>query len=195
MFTGIVEEVGVVKASEPGALTIGARAVLKGATLGASIAVNGVCLTVAARDRASFTVHVVPETLARTNLGSLRPGDAVNLERALSFSSRLGGHLVQGHIECRGAVRSVEQDGEALLMSIEAPARYRKYIVPKGFIAVDGVSLTVIETHDGAFTVTLVPFTRRRTTLGDKRPGGAVNLETDIIARYVERLLQGKEVP
>lgn len=189
MFTGIVEEVGTVLAHEPPRLTVGARTVLSDLKVGDSIAVNGACLTVVGRDDRSFVVEVSPETRRRTNLGLLRPGDRVNLERAVPVGGRLGGHLVQGHVEATARILAVEPDGEALNFRFSVPPGLGRYIVPKGFIAVDGVSLTVIEADAEAFSVMLIPFTRQHTALGQKGPGELVNIETDIIGRYIERLL------
>ncbi len=191
MFTGIVEEVGVVVSMESGRLTVSAAQVLEGTREGDSISVNGACLTVTSLSRGRFSADVVPETLKRTNLGLLRGGERVNLERAMPAGGRFGGHMVQGHVEGTGEVVRFEQDGAGGLV-----ARYRvspelaRYIVPKGFIAVDGASLTVVELRAKEFSVALIPFTRDHTNLGDRAPGDQVNLETDVVARYVERLLQ-----
>ncbi|MQY54998.1 MAG: riboflavin synthase [Dehalococcoidia bacterium] len=191
MFTGIVEEVGKVRAARPGQLTIAAQKVLEDTKLGDSIAVNGVCLTVTEVSPDSFSVDVMPETLRRTNLGALRPGDGVNLERPLAVGGRFGGHFVQGHIDGVGRVLSVTPEKEALLLKFEALQEIMRYIVEKGFIAVDGVSLTVVECNSTSFTVSLVTFTLENTTLGGWRPGYMVNLEVDIIAKYAARLREG----
>ena len=188
MFTGIVEEIGSVKSLQAGRLTIAADSVLKGTKLGDSINVNGACLTVTAISGNTFSIDIMPETLRRTNLGALRPGDAVNLERALPADGRFGGHFVQGHVDGTGKVSSVFPEGEALLVKIAAPPDIMRYMVEKGFIAVDGVSLTVTGCDAASFSVSLVAFTRQHTTLGHKKPGDVVNLEVDIIAKYVERL-------
>lgn len=185
MFTGLVEEVGTVLRCTPPHLTIGADRVLEDLREGDSIAVNGACLTVIARREGAFTVALSPETMRRTNLGELCPGDPVNLERALPAHGRLGGHLVQGHVEGTGRIRAVEPDGEAMRMWIEAPPELMPMIVPKGYIAVDGVSLTVIHVIPDAFSVMLIPYTQARTALSRKRPGDRVNLETDIVGRYL----------
>jgi riboflavin synthase len=190
MFTGIVEEIGLVSRVERDLLKIQASLVLEGTQLGDSIAVNGVCLTVIARDGGSFSVEVMPETLRRTNLGMLRSGERVNLERALTPTSRLGGHFVQGHIDGTGRIVSAKPEDRAILVRFVAPPELMRYIVPKGFIAVDGASLTVADVDSGSFTVSLVSFTQRHITLGDKKPGSIVNLETDILGKYVERLLR-----
>jgi riboflavin synthase len=189
MFTGIVEEVGKLKLAQPKKLSITASGVMEGTKRGDSIAVNGVCLTVTELSGSSFCVDVMPETLRRTNLGMLHPGDSVNLERALSLSGgRLGGHLVQGHIDATGKVLSIVLEEDALLVRYAAPPEAICYMVDRGFIAVDGVSLTVISHDTTSFVVSLVSYTRQHTTLGSKRIGEVVNLEADIIAKYVEHL-------
>lgn len=188
MFTGIVEEIGVVKAMDAGRLTIGASAVVSDVSVGDSIAVNGACLTVTEHDDASFAVDVVPETLRRTNLGALTAGSRVNLERSMPASGRFGGHMVQGHVDGTGVVRSISADGDALMMAFEASPWVMRYAVEKGFIAVDGTSLTIVHCDNFSFSVTLIPHTQANTVLGDKRVGDSVNLEADIVAKYVERL-------
>lgn len=160
---------------------------LEGTEEGASIAVNGVCLTVTGFDNKSFSVDVMEETRDKTNLGMLKAGDGVNLERPLTLGGRLGGHLVQGHIDDTGKVISVSPRGESILVSFEAPPRLMNYIVEKGFIAVDGASLTVVSKDNSSFRVSLVGYTRQHTTLGSLRVGDTVNLEADIIAKYVEQ--------
>jgi len=191
MFTGIVEEVGKVGAAHPGQLTIAAQRVLEDTRPGDSIAVNGACLTVTQLSPDSFSVDVMPETLRRTNLGALRPGDLVNLERPLAVGGRFGGHFVQGHVDGVGRVRSVTPEREALLLKFEAVQEIMRYVVEKGFIAVDGVSLTVVECNSTSFGVSLVTYTLENTNLGVRSPGDMVNLEVDIIAKYVERLREG----
>lgn len=188
MFTGIVEEVGKVISAGAGSLRIAADGVLEGVQKGDSMAVNGVCLTVTALDDKSFSADVMPETMDRTNLGLLRPGDGVNLERPLSAGGRLGGHFVQGHIDDRGRVSSVSHNGDALLLRFDAPPRLMPYIVEKGFIAVDGVSLTVVSRDVSSFQVSIVGYTREHVTLGNRVVGDVVNLEVDILAKYVEQL-------
>ena len=188
MFTGIVEEIGVVRGAEGGRLTIEAAKVLEGTKPGDSLAVNGVCLTVTSLSGGAFEVDVMPETLSRTNLGGLRYGERVNLERALALGGRLGGHLVLGHVDDVGKVVSVAPEENARIMRIAVPARLLAYIAGKGFIAVDGVSLTVVDVDDFSFSVSLVAYTMEHTILGDKSPGSTVNLEVDVIARYLERL-------
>jgi len=194
MFTGIVEERGRVRRVTPnegGArLVIDASAVLDDAVLGASIAVNGCCLTVTELDERSFAADAVVETLARTNLGDLAAGDAVNLERPLRLADRLGGHIVQGHVDATGVVRdrAPEPDGSTMI-TVEAPDRVLRYVVHKGSITVDGVSLTVARCDDDAFAVALIPHTLAVTTLGTRAVGARVNLEVDLVAKYVEALV------
>ncbi len=190
MFTGIVEEIGVVKAATRNSLRFEARKVLQGTQVGDSIAVNGVCLTVVSLEPHSFSVEVMPETLRRTNLGLLGYNDKVNLERALSFGGRLGGHLVLGHVDDTGTVVEVTRQEAARIMRISMPRNLMPYLVRKGFIAVDGVSLTVVDFDDSSFVVSLVAYTLEHTTLGMKRPGDTVNLETDVVGKYVERLAE-----
>ena len=188
MFTGIVEEIGAVKAMDAGRLIIGASAVVSDVSVGDSIAVNGACLTVTEHDASSFAVDVVPETLRRTNLGALTAGSRVNLERSMPASGRFGGHMVQGHVDGTGVVRSISADGDALMVAFEASPWVMRYAVEKGFIAVDGTSLTIVHCDNFSFSVTLIPHTQANTVLGDKRVGDSVNLEADIVAKYVERL-------
>jgi len=190
VFTGIIEEVGKVTSAQPGNLVIAASRVLQGVELGGSIAINGACLTITSFDKDSFSVNIMPETLERTNLGLLSVGDKVNLERPLALGGRLGGHLVQGHIDATGKMVSVRWDGEATLIRFEAPSEVMRYVVEKGFIAVDGVSLTVITKDASSFQVSIVDFTRKHTTLGSRQVGDLLNLEVDIIAKYVEQMSQ-----
>ncbi len=185
MFTGIVAEVGSIVSVPAGKLTITASQVIKGIKPGGSIAVNGVCLTVTAFDNRSFSVDVMPETLKRTNLGRLHAGDRVNLERPLGLGGEIGGHMVQGHIDDTGRIASITREGEAVLMKFEAKPEVIRYIVPKGFIAVDGTSLTVTTKDANSFSVSIVGYTRQHTILADKKPGDTVNLEVDIIGKYV----------
>ncbi|MGB9724500.1 MAG: riboflavin synthase [Chloroflexia bacterium] len=196
MFTGLIEEIGTVRRVTGGPtprLTVEAEAVLEGTRPGDSIAVNGVCLTVVALDGRSFQVDVMPETLRRSNLGRLQPGHPVNLERALSPSGRLGGHLVQGHVDGMGRILEKRPEGEALWVTIAAPPEVMRYLVPRAFIALDGASLTVARVEGERFSVSLVPFTQAHITLPRQPVGYAVNLEVDIVAKYVERLLTGRE--
>lgn len=192
MFTGIVEEVGIVRSSVRGGLTIAARTVMPTLQVGGSISVNGACLTVTVLKPDAFTVDVVPETRRRTNLGSLRPGDSVNLERPLRADGRMDGHIVQGHVDQTGTITEISADGEALLVRFDAPWQIMRYIVAKGFVAVDGVSLTVVHCDDNGFSVTVIPHTRDHTVFGSRTVGDAVNVEVDILAKYVERLTAGR---
>ena len=197
MFTGIIEEMGVVKTVTKGmsgtGLTILAKGVLEGLTIGDSMTVNGVCQTVVSFDPTQFTVDVSPETLKVTTLGMVKAGDPVNLERAMRLSDRLGGHLVSGHVDGVGTVRDRAQDANAIQMTIAAPHEILKLCVLKGSIAVDGISLTINEVTAQGFRVTLIPHTAKVTTLGVKQVGDPVNLETDLIGKFVERLLRERE--
>ncbi len=194
MFTGLVEEIGVVAmAGETDGgfdLTVNADAVLDGLKLGDSIAVNGVCLTATAFDAKTFTVGLAPETLARTNLGDLVAGDPVNLERSLLPTTRLGGHFVQGHVDATGTIASFRPDKDALWLTIKTDPALMRYIVTKGYIAIDGTSLTVVDTGPDWFNVTLINYTQPKIILPRKKPGDRVNLEVDILAKYIERLTQ-----
>ena len=186
MFTGITEEIGIVRAKSPN-LTIEASKVIEGVIEGDSIAVNGVCLTVVSLGGNGFSAGTMPETLRRSNLGRLNYGDKVNLERALMIGGRLGGHLVLGHVDDTGEVMSVTMEETARIMKISAPAELMPYVVDKGFIAVEGVSLTIAHFNEFSFSVSLAGYTMEHTTLGEKKPGSIVNLEVDIIAKYIER--------
>jgi len=190
VFTGIIEEVGRITSATRRNLIIATSDALQGMELGGSMAVNGICLTITNFNANSFSVDIMPETLMRTNLGLLRAGDRVNLERALTLGGRLGGHLVQGHVDDTGRVASVTWDGETMLIRFEAPPKVMDYIVDKGFIAVDGVSLTVVTKNTGSFQVSIVDYTQKHTTLGSRQVGDLVNLEVDIMAKYVEQLSQ-----
>lgn len=193
MFTGLVEEMGVVRGFDREAksarLSVLARTVLEDLSIGDSITVNGVCLTVTGTTDEEFRADVSLETLTVTNLGSLNVGDAVNLERAMQVNSRLGGHLVSGHIDGVGRIRDRRQEDEALLLSIEIPKELLRYCVKKGSIAVDGISLTINQVTDKEIQVAIIPHTAKATTLGLKGIGSEVNLECDLIGKYVERLL------
>ena len=198
MFTGIVEELGRVRSVTPnegGArLVIEAHTVLSDVEMGASIAVNGCCLTVVAIGEGTWSADAVIETLARTNLGSLGAGDPVNLERPVRLADRLGGHIVQGHVDAVGTVRTrAEQPDGSTLITVDAPPEVMRYVVHKGSITVDGVSLTVAARDLDAFTIALIPHTLAVTTLGRRDPGASVNLEADLIAKYVEQLMPSRE--
>ena len=196
MFTGIIEEMGNVKAlrREAGAarLTISASTVLGSTALGDSICVNGVCLTVVDTGKSEFSADVANETLKVTNLGELQVGQKVNLERALQLSARIGGHLVTGHVDAVGWIREKRQEGNSWRVFIEAPETALRYIIKKGSVAVDGISLTVADVDITGFSIAMIPHTAKLTTLGFKSAGDSVNLETDIIGKYVERLLSGR---
>ena len=190
MFTGIIEEVGKVSSTPAGSLVIAASEVVSGIKDGGSIAVNGVCLTVTSFTANSFSVDVMPETLKRTNLGLLSAGDKVNLERPVALGGQMGGHLVQGHVDDTGRVASVLWEGEATLIKFEASPEVMRFVVEKGFIAVDGISLTIASKEANSFEVSVVDYTRQHSTLGNRQVGDLVNLEVDIIAKYVEQLSQ-----
>jgi riboflavin synthase len=193
MFTGIVEELGTVAAVEDQGdavrLTIRAEQVLTDAGLGDSIAVNGCCLTVAERDGDTWTADVMQETLDKTSLAGIAPGDPVNLERAVTPQTRLGGHIVQGHVDGVGTIARRTPSEHWEVVEVSMPSGLARYLVDKGSITVDGVSLTVVEARDDRFTVSLIPETLARTTLGTKQPGDLVNLEVDVLAKHVEKLL------
>jgi riboflavin synthase len=188
MFTGIVEEIGIIKEVSPHHLVIQADKVLEGIQIGDSIAINGVCLTVTTLMKNCFDVDIMMESLRRTGLGKLHYGDNVNLERALTMDRRLGGHLVLGHIDDVGEIVSIIPAESERILKIATPMDLMRYIAYKGFIAVDGVSLTITALDSLSFSVSLVAHTLRHSTLGNKRAGDNVNLEIDVIARYLERL-------
>ena len=184
MFTGIVEEVGTVRRVGGGTLSIDAEEILTDVRLGDSIAVNGVCLTVTSFDKNHFEADVMPETVRRTSLAELRKGSPVNLERALTLASRLGGHIVSGHIDGVGTVAGLRQEGNALLLTVAAAPALLRGIVEKGSVALDGISLTVAAVTEETFTVSLIPHTREVTNLRAKRAGSRLNIETDIIGKF-----------
>lgn len=189
MFTGIIEEVGTVRRAGEGELVIDCRLVREGTKLGDSIAVNGVDLTVVHSDGAGLFFNVMPETYRRSNLGGLRPGDPVNLERAVRPLDRLSGHIVRGVVEGRGRLISLTPEADAVIARYQAPPEILRYVIVKGPIAVDGVSLTVIAKDQESFAVSLVQYTQEHTNLTRRLPGDEVNLESDLIARYVDQLL------
>ena len=194
MFTGIIEERGTILACGPGPsgprLEIACRIVAEDAAPGVSVAVNGVCLTVVDHTGGALAFDLGAETTARSTLGELRAGDAVNLERPVTLAARLGGHLVQGHVDGTGTVVARRDDGDGgSVVRIRAPSGFERYVVEKGSVAVDGVSLTVAAAKDDGFTVMLIPHTLAVTTLGGRRPGDRVNVEVDVVAKYVERLV------
>ena len=190
MFTGIVIEKGELLDSTDGVLTIGSSLATEGGQVGDSIAVNGACLTITALSEGQFTVDVTPETLRRTNLGDATSGVLVNLEPALAYGGKVGGHLVQGHVDVVGVISEVAPEGNSYHITIDAPREIMRYVVEKGFITVDGISLTVVALGDTRFTTAVIPYTYENTTLGDRKVGDKVNLEADILAKYTERLLQ-----
>lgn len=193
MFTGIIEELGKVKSIKHGSasavLTIESQKVLEDANLGDSIAVDGVCLTITSYNKLSFTVDVMFETLRSTSLARLKPGSLVNLERALSLGERFGGHIVSGHIDGVGVIKDKKKMDIATLFTVQAPQEILKYVVKKGSIAVDGISLTVVDLTKNDFKVSIIPHTAKETTLNIKQVGDIVNLETDMLAKYVEKFL------
>lgn len=193
MFTGIIEEIGYVKRinqqSRSAQIEIKADKVLGDVAVGDSIAVNGVCLTVVAFDSQHFTADVMPETVSKTNLRELKPGSPVNLERALKLGGRLGGHIVQGHVDAVGTIVEKQILEIAIIYRIATEPELLQYVVPKGSVAIDGVSLTVVDVFQDSFTVSLIPHTAHETVLGEKKPGDRVNLESDIIGRYVKHLM------
>ena len=197
MFTGIVEELGSIRAIRRGIhsaeLSIGAALIPSDLNIGDSVAVNGVCLTATSVDSQGFTADVMHETLKRSSLGGLTPGSLVNLERAMAADGRFGGHIVSGHIDGTGTITQVRQDDIAIWYTVKAAPALLRYIVEKGSVAVDGISLTVAAVTDQDFSVSLIPHTAKMTVLGRKRAGDVVNLETDIIGKYVAKLLRPAE--
>ncbi len=193
MFTGLVEEVGRVVSVQEGEmlrLRVSAGRLIEGTRIGDSVSVNGVCLTVSESEDGTLTFYAMPETLRRTALGDLAGGSPVNLERAMSPAARFGGHIVQGHVDGVGQVVGVGPEGDAEVWEFEAPEGVLRYTVEKGSICVDGISLTVVSVLDSSFTVSVLPQTRANTNLGELGAGDRVNLEADVIGKYVERLLE-----
>lgn len=194
MFTGIIEETGVIRAVQRGAksavLTVEAKKVLEDVHIGDSIATNGVCLTVTSVRGDCFTADVMNESLRRSSLGDLKPGSRVNLERAMAANGRFGGHIVSGHIDGTGTVVSVRRDDIAVWYTVCTTPQLMRYIVEKGSVAIDGISLTVAAVETDRFSVSVIPHTAQETTLSEKRPGATVNLENDVIGKYVEKLMQ-----
>ena len=185
MFTGIVEEIGVLRHIDPTGLVIQSKLVLQDLAVKDSIAVDGICLTVTERGEDWFRVDIMPETLRRTRLSALGRGDCVNLERSLAANGRMGGHIVQGHVEATVQVLAVRPDGIGLDVEIERPEQLAPYIIAKGFIAINGISLTVVNSLPGRFSISLIPYTREHTNLAQVRVGTLLNLETDIVGRYI----------
>ena len=192
MFTGIIEEVGEITEAAEGLLRIAAPLILEDANLGDSIAINGVDLTVTHIESAQFLANLMPETYRRSNLGELKVGDRVNLERSVRPMDRLSGHLVRGVVEGRGAFRNTRLESDAIVVTYDAPADLLQHMIVKGPVCIDGVSLTIIEKDESGFAVSLVQYTQEHTNLLDRQSGDAVNLETDILARYVDELLETK---
>jgi riboflavin synthase len=194
MFSGIIEEMGVVKAIVKGlqgaGLTILAKTILQDLSVGESVAVSGACMTVIGFEADQFRVELSPETIKVTTLGMLKAGDPINLERAMRLNGRLSGHLVTGHVDGIGKIRERRQDANAIQVAIDAPPEILRYCVAKGSVAVDGVSLTINEVLPQGFRVAIIPHTAKMTTLGIKRVGEAVNLESDLVGKYIDRLLQ-----
>ena len=199
MFTGIVEEMGTIRSIRKGThsavLEIQARVVLEDIHVGDSIAVNGVCLTATSFTPSTFTADVMHETLNRSSLAALRPGSRVNLERAMAANGRFGGHIVSGHVDGLGTVLTTQKDDNAIWYTIGAAPEVLRYVVEKGSITIDGISLTVARVDGQSFAISAIPHTVAVTVLQDRKPGDKVNLETDIIGKYVEKLLQPKEIP
>jgi riboflavin synthase len=198
MFTGIIEEIGTIQARKPVGtgthLTIQASRVLEGVALGDSIAVDGVCLTVVRFSSHDFTVDVVPESMRRTTLQYASPGRKVNLERAMTPSTRFGGHMVSGHVDGMGGIVSIVREGMATVLRIQAPPDVMRYVVEKGSIAIDGISLTVMDADADGFRVSIIPHTGSVTTIGSKKVGDMVNLECDLIGKYVEKMLMQRGI-
>lgn len=194
MFTGIIEELGTVKDirinGNSGLISIGASKVTEGTHIGDSIAVNGICLTVTEVTEDGFTADIMPETVKRTSLAITGRGDKVNLERAMAANGRFGGHIVSGHIDGTGTIRSYNRDGNAIWVTVGAPPGILRMVVEKGSIAIDGISLTVAAVDTASFKVSIIPHTAGETTLVSKHPGDPVNLETDIVGKYVDRLMK-----
>lgn len=195
MFTGIVEEVGTLLRCEATGLVIQAEHILADVAVKESVAVDGICLTVTERGEGWFRVDATPETLRRTRLSTLYPGDPLNLERALAANGRMGGHIVQGHIEATGPVLALKPDGIGLEVKIGLPEQLASFVIAKGFIAVNGVSLTVVERQADHFSIMLIPYTRKHTNLGQLQIGSLLNLESDVIGRYVVQLMDSNSSP
>lgn len=197
MFTGLIEEVGTVRrissSGEGTDIVIAAKKVLSDLKIGDSIAVNGPCLTATAVEKNNFTAWAMPETLQKTNLKHLTTGSAVNLERAMTLNGRLGGHLISGHVDAVITLAGIKPQGGSIILTFEAPENLMRYIIPKGSVSLDGVSLTVIDVDDSRFSVGLIPHTAGETTLGSMEKGAPVNLEVDLIGKYVEKMLANRQ--
>ncbi|MGI5823944.1 MAG: riboflavin synthase [Bacillota bacterium] len=197
MFTGLVEETGIIRSLKKGAksavLTVSCEKFFNGLEIGDSVAVNGVCLTVTSLAKPLFTVDVMNETLSRSSLGSLQTGSRVNLERALAADGRFGGHIVSGHIDGTGVIRSVRRDDIALRYTVQAEPRLLRYIVEKGSVALDGISLTVSRVFADSFEVSVIPHTAKATVLAEKNAGSVLNIENDIVGKYIEHFLTDRQ--
>jgi riboflavin synthase len=196
MFTGIIEEVGTLAAvhrrGSAARIVVEAPGIAAGVSIGDSVAISGVCLTAIAIDAHNISFDAVPETIERSSLKTLKAGDPINIERSLQVGGRLGGHFVQGHVDGTGTIKQIEDRENAHVVTIEALPELMRYIAPKGSIAIDGISLTVVDVRDASFTVWIIPHTFVNTTIGDRKPGDSVNLEIDMLARYIERLLEAQ---
>ncbi|MCF8336396.1 MAG: riboflavin synthase [Bacteroidales bacterium] len=199
MFTGIIEDIGSVETVQSGVnsaqIRINSRVVPADLKTGDSVSINGVCLTVTAYDVSGFTVEAVPETMSRSNLGNLHAGAPVNLERALRVGDRMGGHMMSGHVDSKGIIQSVDQEENAVWYTVSLANDFIRYLIPKGSVGIDGISLTVVDVSKDSFTVSVIPHTLRETTLAYRKKGDEVNIECDMTAKYIERFLTFKEEP
>lgn len=197
MFTGIIEDKGIVEMVKPSeksaTLTIRSEEIVSDLKVGDSVSVNGVCLTVTTFDKSRFTVDAVPETMTRSNLGILKAGSMVNLERALQVGGRMGGHMVSGHVDAQGEIRKIDNDENAVWFTIGVDAEQIRYLIPKGSVAVNGISLTVVDVEEDRFTVSVIPHSLSETTLNEMKTGDRVNIEVDMTAKYIERFLAFRE--
>lgn len=197
MFTGIIEDKGIVEMVKPSeksaTLTIRSEEIVSDLKVGDSVSVNGVCLTVTTFDKSRFTVDAVPETMSRSNLGMLKSGSRVNLERALQVGGRMGGHMVSGHVDAQGEIRKIDNDENAVWFTIGVDAEQIRYLIPKGSVAVNGISLTVVDVEEDRFTVSVIPHSLSETTLNEMKTGDRVNIEVDMTAKYIERFLAFRE--
>jgi len=191
MFSGIVEEVGALVGKKGSTLEIKGKETLHGSSVGDSIAVNGTCLTVTKLNRASFTVDISPETIRCTNLGDISLGDVVDLERPLAYGGRIGGHMVQGHVDEKGVIAHITPEAESLVFEFEVSKKVMTYVIEKGFIAVDGISLTIASRTTSSFLVSVIPYTKNNTVLGVRKVGDLVNIEVDMNAKYIESFTTG----
>lgn len=199
MFTGIIEDIGSVETVQSGVnsaeLRINSKVIPQDLKTGDSVSINGVCLTVTAYDTRGFSVEAVPETMSRSNLGNLHAGSPVNLERALRVGDRMGGHMMSGHVDSKGIIQAVDQEENAVWYTITLANDFIRYLIPKGSVGIDGISLTVVEVSEDSFTVSVIPHTLRETTLAYRKKGDEVNIECDMTAKYIERFLAFREEP